>query len=55
MPRSWRPASAINDSGPWVEISVTTRPMKSGMVVSRTATRNPATKSAATSQRACRA
>ena len=55
MPSSCGPASRSSVPGAWLEISVTTRPMKTGMVVSSTATRKPATNSAPTSQRAWRA
>ncbi len=47
--------SCSSEPGAWAETKVTTRPMKTGIVVSRIATIKPVTKRAATRCRACRA
>ena len=55
MPRSDGQASAKSAPGAWLVTRLTSRPMKSGIVVSRAATMKPARKSATMSPRACRA
>ena len=48
MPTSCGQLSCSSEPGSWPETRATTRPIKTGIVVSRIATIKPATKSAAT-------
>ena len=55
MPMSLGQSSRSNSPGAWVETRVTTRPMKTGMLASSSATTKPAMNSATTRRPAWRA